>query len=172
MSSFSKSLSKQVFDPLVVPQAMTNPALSSSGKGASTHYNSTSVDRSANVILFSVPELSLSGTKSVIDEVTIHIGRSVRIRDAFRIGRKKPNSDESSRPRPLSIKLDNCWDRRILLSSRRSLKFFEKFKMFIREDLPPQARKTRARSNLSLFQDGSQTNVISTVSNVDQDQPQ
>lgn len=150
---------------------MTNPALSSSGKGTSTHYNSTSVDRSANVILFGVPELSLSDTKFVIDEVTTHmIGRSVRIKDAFRIGRKKPNSDESFRPRPLLIKLDNCWDRRILLSSRRSLKFFEKYKLFIREDLPPQACKTR--SNLSLFQDGSQTNVISTVSNVDQDQPQ
>ena len=65
---------------------MTNPALSSSGKGTSTHYNSTSVDRSANVILFGVPEFSLSDTKSVIDEVTIHmIGRSVRIKDAFRI---------------------------------------------------------------------------------------
>ena len=171
VSSFSKSLSKQVLDPLVVPQTMTNPALSSSGKGTSTHYSSTPVDRSANVILFGVPELSLSDTKSVIDEVTTHmIGRSVRIRDAFRIGRKKPNSDESSRPRPLLIKLDSCWDRRILLSSRRSLKFFEKYKLFIREDLPPQARKTR--SNPSLFQDGSQTNVISTVSNVDQDQPQ
>ena len=117
-----------------------------------------------------MPELSLSDTKSVIDEVTTHmIGRSVRIRDAFCIGCKKPNSDESSRPRPLLIKLDNCWDRRILLSSRRSLKF-EKYKLFIREDLPPQAHKTR--SNPSLFQDGSQTNVISTVSNVDQDQPQ
>ena len=171
VSSISKSLSKQVFDPLVVPQTMTNPALSSSGKGTSTHYSSTPVDRSANVILFGVPELSLSDTKSVIDEVTTHmIGRSVRIRDAFCIGRKKPNSDESSRPRPLLIKLDSCWDRRILLSSRRSLKFFEKYKLFIREDLPPQARKTR--SNPSLFQDGSQTNVISTVSNVDQDQPQ
>ena len=36
--------------------------------------------------------------------------------------------------------------------------------MFIREDLPPQAWRTR--SNPSLFQDGSQTNVISMVSNV------
>ena len=52
------------------------------------------------------------------DEVTIHlIGKPVRIRDAFRIGHKKPNSGESSRPRPLLIKLDNCWDRRILLNS-------------------------------------------------------
>ena len=41
---------------------------------------------------------------------------------------------------------------------------------YVSIDLPPQARKTR--SNPSLFQDGSQTNVISTVSNVDQDQPQ
>ena len=56
-----------------------------------------------------MPELSLTDTKSVIDEVTIHlIGKSVGIRDAFRIGRKKPNSGESSHPRPLLIKLDSC----------------------------------------------------------------
>ena len=63
---------------------MSKPAPSSSGKGNSTHH--ATVDRSANVILSGVPELSLTETKSAIDEVTLHmIGRSVRIRDAYRI---------------------------------------------------------------------------------------
>ena len=57
VSSLSKSLSKKVFDPITDPQNMLNPALSSNGKGTSTLHNSTSVDRSANVILFGVPEL-------------------------------------------------------------------------------------------------------------------
>ena len=122
VSSLSKSPSKKVSEPFADPKNMTNPALSSNGKGTVTHHNSTSVDCSANVILFGVPELSLTDTKSVVDEVTIHlIGKSVGIRDAFRIGRKKPNSGKSSRSRPLLIKLDNCWDRRILLNSRCSL---------------------------------------------------
>ena len=88
----------------------------------------------------------------------------------FVIGRKKPNNGESSRPCPLLIKLDNCWDRGILLNSQRSLKYFKKYKLFIREDLPLHACMTR--SNPSLLQDGTQTNVISTESSVDHVQPQ
>ena len=76
-------------------------------------------------------------TKSVIDEVALHlIGRPVSIKDAFRIGRRKPNPDESSRPRPLLIKLNNYWDRRLLLAARFTLKSFEKYKLYLREDLP------------------------------------
>ena len=103
-------------------------------------------DRSANVILFGVPEpISLSDTRAVFDEVSCHlIGKKVEIKDAYRIGRKKESSVEPTRPRPLLIKLANCWDRRLLLSSRRNLKSFEKYKLFIREDLPPEARKTHS----------------------------
>ena len=36
----------------------------------------------------------------------------------------------------------NCWDRRLLLASRFSLKNFEKAKLFLREDLPPHARQS------------------------------
>ena len=72
VSSLSKSPSRKVSDPFADPKNMTNPALSSNGKGTFTHHNSTSVDCSADVILFGVPELSLTDTKSVVDEVTIH----------------------------------------------------------------------------------------------------
>ena len=45
-------------------------------------------------------------------------------------------------PRPLLIKCANAWDRRFLLGSRRKLKDFTKYKLFLREDLPPDERHT------------------------------
>ena len=168
VSSLSRTLPVKVTDPFRSPQPMSKPAPNSSMKGTFLHQSS--VDRSANVILFGVPELSLTDTKSLMDEVTLHmIGKSVGIRDAYRIGRKQASSDNSSRPRPLLIKLDNCWERRILLSSRRSLKSFEKYKLFIREDLPPHARKTRSNPPAN-SQDNSQTIVTSNGSSVEQSQ--
>ena len=122
--------------------------LSTTTSISNTSPHSTSVNHSANVILFGVPELSLPATKSVIDEVTLHlIGRPLSIKDAFRIGRWKPNLNESSRPRPLLIKLNNYWDRRLLLAARFTLKSFEKYKLYLREDLPTQARQSSNRKS-------------------------
>ena len=59
----------------------------------------------------------------------------------------KPNLDESSQPRPLLIKLNNYWDRRLLLAARFTLKSFEKYKLYLREDLPPQARPSSNRKS-------------------------
>ena len=115
-------------------------------------------DRSSNVILFGLPESSLLTTKSAIDEVSHHlIGKSIKVKDAFRLGRKpvvaevNSSGDESDteRPtpcsRPLLIKCENVWDRRFLLASRRNLKSF-KYKLFIREDLPPVDRLPNSNS--------------------------
>ena len=68
------------------------------------------------------------------------------IYDAFRLGRKKvpENLIDPPRPRPVLIKLCNEWDRRILLASRRKLKDYRIKKVFLREDLPLEARKERA----------------------------
>ena len=166
VSSLSASLSKKVIEPLTSQQPVSIPT----GKVQATTQKTT-VDRSSNVILFGVPEMPLNDTKSFIDEVTLHmIGKSVCFRDAFRIGRKKTNDDsgKSSRPRPLLIKLVNCWDRRLLLNSRRSLKFFEKSRLFIREDLPPHARQSQSNPKLSAnLQDSSNPNVSSKESNGD-----
>ena len=75
------------------------------------------------------------------------IGRSVEVLDAFCLGRKPnlPNTaaDPSTRPRPLLIKCANAWDRRLLLASRRKLKDFTKFKLFLREDLSPDERRSK-----------------------------
>ena len=138
MSSFSKLIANKASG--ILSQPPSKPSTTTSVSNTS-HF--TSVDRSANVILFSVPELPLPMTKSVIDEVALHlIGRPVSIKDAFRIGRRKPNPDESSQPRPLLIKLNNYRDRRLLLVARFTLKSFEKYKLYLREALPPQVRQS------------------------------
>ena len=48
--------------------------------------------------------------------MTAHlIGRPVKVADAFRLG-KRPDVSSLSvvRPRPILIKLENCWDKRLL----------------------------------------------------------
>lgn len=166
VSSLSESLSKKVIEPLTSQQPVSIPP----GRVQATAQKTT-IDRSANVILFGVPEMPLNDTKSFLDEVTHHmVGKSVSFRDAFRIGRKKTNDDPSKppRPRPLLIKLVNCWDRRLLLNSRRSLKSFEKSRLFIREDLPPHARQSQSNPKPSAnLQDNSKPNVSSNDSNGD-----
>ena len=82
--------------------------------------------------------------KSEIDKVsTFLIDRPVKLLDAFRLGCKPDPSH--TRPRPVLIKLGSCWDRRLLLASCRKLKGYTKSKLFLREDLPPDARSSRPR---------------------------
>ena len=107
---------------------------------------SHSNDRSNNIILFGLPESPLLETKSNIDNMSTHlIGRSVKVADAFRLGRRPdPALKSSARPRPVLIKLVNCWDKRLLLASCRKLKSYSvPYKLFIREDLPVEARQNR-----------------------------
>ena len=86
--------------------------------------------------------------KSAIDDMSTHlIGKSIRVTDAFRLGRRSEVNPQS-RPRPILIKLESCWDKRLLLASSRKLKGYSDHKLFIREDLPPEARGNR-RSTLS-----------------------
>ena len=108
-----------------------------------------SFDRSNNIILFGLPELPLLSMKSAIDDMSIHlIGKVVRVIDAFRLGRK-PDASSQARPRPVLIKLENCWDKRLLLAACRKLKGYSDHKLFIREDLPPEARISRRASSVS-----------------------
>ena len=148
VSSFSKSISDELRDPSSCSKS--SPSSSATDPASNRSVRRVSEDRSSNVVLFGVPELPLSETKSFIDEVACHlIGRTVSIKDAYHIGHRKQSHDgiqspdESSRPRSLLIKLMN--DRRLLLASRFSLKNFEKAKLFLREDLPPHARQSSNR---------------------------
>ena len=110
-------------------------------------------DRRFNVILFGIPEKkSLADEKCSVDEVFNFVaGKSVPWNDAFRIGRKKQpvdspeGSGEDRRPRPLLVKVSSEWDRRILLSSRYKLKDYVAARVFLREDLPLDIRKDRAK---------------------------
>ena len=130
----------------------SNARLSSSGpvppstdaSSAFSEQAPRSFDRSANLILFGLPESSLLNTISEIDDISTHlVGRTIKVKDAFRLGRKpsvevRDNVDgtkQGLRPRPLLIKCESVWERRLLLASRRNLKNFEKYKLFLREDL-------------------------------------
>ena len=103
-------------------------------------------DRANNVELFGLPETSLMETKTAIVNMSMHlIGKSIKLVDAFRLGRKSEST--STRPRPLLIKLDNFWDRRLLLAACRKLKGYSDSRLFLREDLPPDARSRRTNTN-------------------------
>ena len=53
--------------------------------------------------------------KSAIDAMSIHlIGKVVRAIDAFRFGRK-PDASSQTHPHLFLLKLENCWDKRLLL---------------------------------------------------------
>ena len=106
-------------------------------------------DRINNIILFGLTESSLLSIKSAMDDIMLThlIGKTVRVTNAFRLSRRGEVSPQSH-PRPVLIKLESCWDKRLLLASCRKLKGYSDHKLFIREDLPPEALANR-RSTLS-----------------------
>ena len=147
------------------------PASSSVGHPASGKVLSRNV-RSNNVILFNLPESSLLDMKSTIDDMsTFLIGKTVKITNAFRIGRKKqPDELSVARPkcRPILIKLDNVWEKRLLLNSCRKLKEFTVKKLYLREDLPPDSRPqgsvSKSRSSNTNLDHAGTSNFESTSS--------
>ena len=72
VSSLAMALPEKVIKPSGSPPLIPNP--SSNVKGTSSFQ--LSIDRSANVILFGVPELPLAETKSVFDDITQHMIRT------------------------------------------------------------------------------------------------
>ena len=98
------------------------------------------------MILIGLPESSLLEAKTAIDNMFIYlIGKNVKIVDDFRLGHR---SESSAWPRPLLIKLDNHWDR--ILTPCRELKDYTVSKLFLREDLPPEARTTKSQTEKAL----------------------
>ena len=102
------------------------------------------IDRSLNVVVFGVPESrDLLGTESLVSRAFESVvGRRVPIADCRRIGRF---SSESSRSRPLLVRLASVWDRRSLLSCKFKLKGFTEVNLFVREDKSPEERRAAAR---------------------------
>ena len=123
-------------------------------------------DRSNNLVLFGLPETSLLDTDSAIDDMSTHlIGKVVRASDALRLGRK-PDINSQSCPRPILIKFESCWDKRLILASCRKLKGYSNHKLFIREDLPPEAHPTRRAVT-----DRNTSNSATSSSNSNSDPP-
>ena len=139
----------------------------------STKVNNTikdNVDRSANVILFGLPEGSLVDTRKLVDEISTHLTGSPKdIKDLFRIGKKS-----GDRCRPTIVKFITVWDKRLLLANKHKLKSFNKNGIFIRPDmsrderLAAAAKRQSAQSHIksSLYVPPSHTSAAASVSTV------
>ena len=119
------------------------------------------IDCSLNVVVFGVPESKdLLGTEALVSRAfELAVGRRVTIADCKRIGKF---SSELIRSRPLLVRLASVWDRRLLLSSKYKLKCFSEAKLFVREDRPPNERKTFTKQPAS--QQVSQSNMATAKS--------
>lgn len=104
------------------------------------------LDRSLNIICFGLPEVSSLSelNESVHGLLKFLVGNSITFKDAIRLGRRSPGTQlKDSRPRPLLIKLVSVWDKRLVLSSVRKLRDYSVPRLFVREDLSPEAREDR-----------------------------
>ena len=98
------------------------PVLPSVGTNRSPQRDS--VDRSASVILFGLPEGSLVDTRNLVDEISTFLTDSTKdSKDLFRIGKKTVD-----RCRPTIVKLRTVWDKRLLLAAKSKLKYFRQHK--------------------------------------------
>ena len=95
-----------------------------------------------NLIIFGLPEVeSLPALKNSIDELlSFLVGRSVPLRDLFRLGRRRKisNLGPPGRLRPVLLKFMSTWDRRLVMSAVSKLKEFKMSGLYIREDLSPE----------------------------------
>ena len=88
----------------------------------------------------------MSAWRSDVDTVLqCVVGHTVDVVDMFRLGRFAPNS---SRPRPILVKLRVAWDKRIILSNSRSLKQFRQGEVFIAPDEPLEVRRAKTLDRL------------------------
>ena len=74
------------------------------------------------------------------------------VNDIMRIGHVRKDSEAAlgpQRPRPVLIKLDTVWNRRLVLASKRKLKGFRIERLFLREDLSVEARRKLAKLRLA-----------------------
>ena len=101
----------------------------------------SSEHRECNLILFDLPNHgSLVETKASVDEtLEFLVGRSIQIKDLFRLGKYVHPKDfeDSCRPLPVLIKLTTPWDRRLILLQKSNLQKFKIACLFLREDVPP-----------------------------------
>ena len=76
-------------------------------------------------------------------------GKPIQIKDMFRLGKYVPSTSSTSRPRPILIKLCTAWDRKLVLLHKTNLRNFHTKRLFLREDVSPDHRLRRGKSNAS-----------------------
>ena len=133
----------------------------------SVSHSSWAGDCSCNVVLFGLPEgRSLVESKKVVDKILEFLsGKSIQIKDMFRLGKFISQTTSSSRPRPVLIKLCTACDRKLVLLSKSSLEDFHIKNLFLREDVPPEhklrVRKVVSPLHSSDLSQGSSTTAVS-----------
>ena len=96
------------------------------------------IDRRSNVILFGVPENQESTVwRQKVDDIFEFVtDHPVDILDVFRLGKYN-----SSKIRPILVKLRVAWDRRLILSRSSRLKNFHIPRVFVVPDEPIETRR-------------------------------
>jgi len=130
-----------------------------------SHSDDTIRDRSANVVVFGIKESSdMSVWRQDVANAFLHVlGHEVGISDMFRIGKFV-----SGRIRPIIVRLQSAWDRRLLLSSAFKLKSYDE-KVFVVPDEPLQVRRKRQLNRLKMKaeRDGKSVSAVNEVLTVD-----
>jgi len=105
------------------------------------------VDRSRNIVIIGIEENKNSDIwrQSVTRALKLATGRDVHVDDALRLGKF-----DSSKKRPILVKLGSTWDRRLVLTGSHKLNNDDLFrgKVFIRPDEAPQVRRGRILDRL------------------------
>lgn len=118
------------------------------GRPSNVHTLST-VDRTRNVVITGIEESrDPSVWRDKVSEVlSTAAGRDVRIEDAFRLGKF---DGQTTRTRPILVKLSLVWDRRLVLSGAHKLNSVVAFRrrVFINADEPLETRRRNIRDRL------------------------
>ena len=147
------------FDGAAAPQPSSPPSSGVSSAGIAQMNPPDPLERRCNLILFGVgEEEDLTVVPKVLEAVS---GNMVPIKDMFRLGRKTKQVQSTStpqpsgssaavRPRPILIKLNCPWDRRIILAGKKKLSSVEGMeKYFLQPDLSVDERKRRRDAYLA-----------------------
>ena len=106
------------------------------------------VDRSRNIVITGIDENQDSRIwRTVISRaLSTAVGREVTITDALRLGRFSPGKN-----RPILVKLNSPWDRRLALSGARALASSTELKhVYLSADEPLEIRRKNTFENLKL----------------------
>jgi len=143
VDSFQTSVCTTLNNLQLACSRSTDVISSRGSTGAQAHV----VDRAQNIVMFGIKEdRDMSIWRSNVDEVLqFVVGHAVDVVDMFRLGRFIPNS---SRPRPVLVKLRVVWDKRTVLSNCSKLKHFRQGEVFIAPDEPLEVRRTKTLDRL------------------------